>query len=527
MRGQKSRIRPVQSDRPDRDALAAMAGPGGFVLFCERLLIKHPKHGLVLWGLVAAPHQREWVQALAPALSDLAAGKPADDEAVRKFWLEGTKGAAKDTILAAAVLWLAVFSSQPLTIQIAAADADQSDELRKAGKTWLHNNAWLNDRAEIQNWRILGTSNGVEALIVAADVAGSHGARPDMLIVNECSHIEKWEFVENLADNASKVPHGVVIVATNAGFTNTPAFKWRELARTSPRWSYHQFDQPAPWLAADEIEEARIRNSSERFQRLWFGKWSSGNGDAIGEADIEACTVLGGPLVRNVHTRGYRFFAGLDLGISHDHAALVVLGIKSGSGKVTLANCFSWKPPRGGQINLQEVENKVRWVKQVYGIERLFYDGHQAQHMAQRLRTFGVVCEEIIFSAATLNNIAVCLMGAFKTQTLELYDDPELKRDFLRLTIEERPWGHKLTAASDVNGHADRAMATAIALPFVQKWATLHSESGWNPTSMYVGPAHAARLGIVTSGRSWRENDLRMTHPGMPDGYYSRVARER
>jgi hypothetical protein len=186
------------------------------------------------------------------------------------------------------VLWALAFASRPLRIQIGAVDRDQADELHRAAKDILRLNPWLGQRIFASNYALTCDATGAEAEIVAADIAGSHGARPDLLILNELSHVTKWEFIENLADNASKMPNGVLIVATNAGFTGTEAWKWRELARGSERWSFHVFAKPAPWLDPAELAEAERRNSTARYRRLFWGVWSSGAGDALDEADIAA-----------------------------------------------------------------------------------------------------------------------------------------------------------------------------------------------------------------------------------------------
>src|SRR5262249_46356062 len=152
-------------------------------------------------------------------------------------------------------------------------DQAQADELRKAAKGILRLNEWLSDAIQVRSWTLCNERTDARCEIVAADVAGSHGARPDLLVLNELSHIGKEEFAKNLLDNASKVPHGIVLVATNAGYTPSWQFDLREMARTSARWYFSAYTRPAPWLDEAEIDEARRRNSVNRFARLWEGQW--------------------------------------------------------------------------------------------------------------------------------------------------------------------------------------------------------------------------------------------------------------
>src|SRR5262249_15775492 len=157
-------------------------------------------------------------------------------------WWERTKGASKDTDLAVQLLWLLGFSGRSLTIQCGAADADQADELRKAAKQILRLNAWLAAGVTINEMVLLNPRTDSRCEIIPAEGGGSDGARADLVILNELSHIQKREFAENLLDNAAKVPHGVVCIATNAGFNPSWQWDWRERARTSAekgeRWYF-------------------------------------------------------------------------------------------------------------------------------------------------------------------------------------------------------------------------------------------------------------------------------------------------
>src|SRR5262245_39847865 len=76
-----------------------------------------------------ADFQRRDFAALDPAITALACGVT---PACRRFWLERTKGSSKDTDAAALILWLLAFAQRGLTVQVAAADQEQADELRRA-----------------------------------------------------------------------------------------------------------------------------------------------------------------------------------------------------------------------------------------------------------------------------------------------------------------------------------------------------------------------------------------------------------
>jgi hypothetical protein len=470
------------------------------------------------FGACMADFQAKDFRALDPSFIALRdGGRPP----VGRFWLERTKGASKDSDLATLVLWLLAFSKRSLTIQIGAADKDQADEMRKAAKAVLRLNPWLAALVEVQSWSIRNPRTDSAAEIIPADVVGSHGARPDLLILNELSHIAKQEFAANLMDNAAKVPAGVVVIATNAGFDPSWQIQWREAARTSSRWYFSAVSDPAPWLDPAEIDEAERRNSPSRFARLWGGIWVSGGGDALEPADVQAAVRADlGPMVGT--EPGWLFVAGLDLGVKQDRAALCILGkhvghaelaaeqpearqrapvtaalvdlgildaapepepvynTVPGTSRLRLAWIQSWAPGPGGQVDLSAVENAVLAAHNRFNLAAVNYDPHQCALLAQRATAAGVPMVETSFTGSNLDAMASGLLEVFKAREVDLYLDPALVADLGKLRIVERSFGYKLEAPRDATGHADRATALTLAVLGARRFA-------WTPAPTVPG----------------------------------------
>lgn len=450
--------------------------------------------GAVKLGAVLADFQRADFAAMDRGFLALAAGRRPD---VGRFWLERTKGASKDSDLAAMLLWLLAFSPRSLSCQVGAADADQADELRKAAKGILRLNPWLGDHVEVQAGAILNPKTDSRADIIAADVTGSHGARPDLLILNELSHVGKQEFAETLLDNASKVPHGLVCIATNAGFVPSWQWDWRENARTSDRWHFSAFKQAAPWLDQEEIAEAKRRNSPSRFKRLWQGEWVAGSGDALEPEDLEAAITMDGPLTGPV--RGMSFYGGLDLSVSRHHSSLVVVGLTRE--RVRLASVQSWKPGLlgliglggGKKIDLAKVQEAVVATHRKFHLVKLAYDPFQAALLAQNCVKLGVPMEETPFTGSNISHMATVLLERFSSRQIDLYRDEQLLSDLGRLRLVDKGFGgYKLESPqTKASGHGDRATGLVLALRVA---ALFPRYGGWEAGDLRSGGGLARRM---------------------------------
>lgn len=428
--------------------------------------------GPVRFEWVMADFQRETFQQLAKSIQQLRDGGNQNPE-WQRVWIERTKKASKDADLALIVLWLILYPKRPFLIQIAADHSDQTKIVKKRIADIIQHNRWMSDYIELTEWEVRSKqkkADGKTPLAVCefmpTNKEGAHGDTPDLMIINELTHIKDWEYVNVLKANADGVSNGMLMVVTNAGYQGTKALQWRQRADTSPDWITFILDRPAPWHNDKFLRDARLDEKTEsRYNRLWRGEWVSGKGDAISESAIERIFRLTGPSYQP--EPGWWYLMGMDLGIKHDHSAVAVLGVnlQERAIKVPLWKC--WKPnPLIGKVNLQEIREWVAVQSGVWRINSVVYDPAQAELMAQDLER-KVPMREMAFSGGNCNLMAETLIQVLENNRLVCYDDAEgtLRRDFGKLNIEERRYGFKLEATSDEFGHADVATAIIIALP--------------------------------------------------------------
>ena len=443
-----------------------------FLLFIQGLKIPSAT-GPRLFAKCMVDFQMDFFAAVAPSFHAIRDGRDPPD---KRFWLERTKKSSKDSDLAAALLWLMAFPKRPFKCQVVASNSKQARIIEDRAVEILYYNPWLNDYVEIVESSIRNKARHKEVWvrIEATSNAGSaQGQTPDLLVLNELVHVEKWSVMQAHMNNAAGVPRGVIIISTNAGIRGTPADGWRKNALLDKkRWKTFIWNKLAPWISPEDVAEAKKQDPiGMEYARLWEGKWISGVGSALDEETIERRFNLAGPQLRR--EEGWFYFGGLDLGISHDHAGLTVLGSNTLENKVRVVFFKGFKPefPTGNklEVDLDRVEKECFKLYQRYGISWFGYDpAAGGSFMAQRLRSKGVPMVEYTFSSPSNRTVmATTFIQAMRDGKLDCYDDEAgtLRRDFGKFNIEHKPpSGYKLNAVSDEFGHADVGTALVIAL---------------------------------------------------------------
>lgn len=424
-------------------------------------------------GKVIEPWQEADFEATDAGWMRCAGRLPGDTVVIQRAYLERPRGHSKTSDLAVSVTWAMAFATRPIRGYAAAADKDQARLLRDAIARLIRNNPWLAGVLEVQNYCIKNVARSHKGAdsqleILSCDVGSSYGLLPDFIVCDELTH---WagggDLWHSLISSAAKRPACFVQVITNAGSGAGSSWQWdvREAARTDAGWYFSCLDGPhARWITPRVLAEQQRLLPPKVYQRLWLNQWSTG-GDAFDLADVSACINQSGPLT--AREPGYEFVGGLDLGISRDHCALVILGAHRESQRIRLAGVQSWAPPPGGKIDLGVVREAVFQAHKRYALQSVEFDPYQCELMAQDLQRSGVPMHPVAFVGTNLNRMAASLVEAIQSRKIDLYDEPRLIADLTSLNIVPRSYGLKLEAGRDQAGHADRATALAIALPKV------------------------------------------------------------
>ncbi len=405
--------------------------------------------------------QREILSIIAPCLLAVARRQRPP---TRGVWLEAVKGYGKDSLTGLSILWLVVFAPWNVLCQVGADDQGQAGEVKRAIEDWLRANPWLRQRVDVQRWKIINEGTGAECEILTADASGSHGARPNVLVLNEVSHVQSEEYASTLLDNFAKMPDAFCLLCTNAGYTGTWAWRWREIYREAPRWHFRKVTDTPAWQTAADIREAERRNPPARFRRLYRGEWVSPGGDLLSTDQIERAVIHDSPLWRN---DGWATIGaiGVDLGLAGHHSSIVALEGSQRTRKLRVARVVDFKPP----VMLQFVKDAIIRMARQYNSYAVFMDAWQGIRISEELSSLGFTVVAEHQNGAILTKQAGALLQCFQDDVLQLYKGDEggdlLVRDLYRARIVEKSYGHKIEFDEDEYGHGDRLSALLQCLP--------------------------------------------------------------
>ena len=412
-------------------------------------------------------------------------GQSTDKDCISKFYLERSCGNAKTNDLAIICIWILAFATRPVKGYAFAADKDQAQLLQNAMDVIVRLNPWLGEIIQVQKNLVLNIAKahpgrGARLEIFTSDVASSYGILPDFVIADRLTH---WEgdgsLWHSIISSAAKRTNCLLAVSANAGFLDSWQWDVREAARTDESWYFHWLDGPqASWMTEESLAEQRKMLPQIAYSRLWENRWSSSGGDALTPEIINAAFVEGLQPLAGRHPN-YYFVGGVDLGLTRDCAALIVLAVPKDDrvGKIQLVHHKIWTPMLGKKINLLEVERHILAIDARFGLEVIGFDPWQGEDLMQTLEadsgrkrrsqrhfTSEPWARETPPTAVNLRQQATLTIESFDDHRLQFYDCELLRQDLHKLRVEEKSYGMRLVSPRDGTGQGETASAFCLAL---------------------------------------------------------------
>lgn len=459
-----------------------------FLLFLQWVFIDAGGKTVKLWDVIE-PFQLADFKAIMPALR-LAVGLPVDnpESIIRRFWLQRPRSHSKSSDCALIAVFFLIASIRKRTGVIAARDREQAGFIRDAIDLLVRLNPLLALLLEVQNNLIRNRLTGSVVEVISADAMSAYGLLADLIICDEVTHWRNEELWGSLFTAAGKRESCCLICAMNAGANGT----WQEelflKVKEDPAWHCSILPGPiASYISQKTLDEQRRINPPSRFARYWLNQWGASDDQAVNEEDLAAAQTLRGPTDGGeIFRRDFIAVHGLDLGIRKDRSSLATCGVVRGERRIRLCKVQSWRPKRGQDVNLAAVERAVVEAQAEYGGE-VFYDPHQCQFLAQRVRRMGVSMREMAFTNDNCTAMAEALTDVFVDQLIDIWPEHELLKDIRGLRVKDTLRGLRLVGISDAEGHCDSAIALSLCLPAAAAIANRQVYSGGGVTARPAG----------------------------------------
>lgn len=346
-----------------------------------------------------------------------------------------------------------------------------------AGTTKLQADAWreikrvlapvIRDKSEVEHRIEIITGGVLEMWSLESNGAG-RGRKYRRLIVDEAASARNLE-----SDWNENIRPTLTDLRGDAWFAGTPKgldYFWTLWERGQdsghPDWASWQMPTTSnPYIAADEVESARLDMPERAFMQEYLAEFLS-DGGAVFRRVQEAATATA--LDRG--ESGRRYAMGVDWGKHNDFTVIVVFDLDSRA-QVALErfNEIDYTLQRQRLIALNERFRPVTIVA-----ER----NSMGEPLIEQLQRDGLPVQGFLTTNATKQQAVDALALAFERDQITILDDATLVRELLAFTMERTPSGLlRYTAPSGM--HDDCVIALALGWQAVATGTVWYTDSPW------------------------------------------------
>jgi hypothetical protein len=454
--------------------------------------------GEIMGGLIL-PSGETWGSAASPVQLETAHQVLADDPPARRFFVGRPRGYSKTTDTAAMTI-SAVLGGiiQPgERAYFCAADRDQARLAADALAGWARRSD-LVGLVSVEANRVRFPAHDVDIEIMSSDAPSAWGRLGSWFVVDE---LPSWSdtpnsraYWEAISTSWPKNPRTRVIIIGTASSPVHFSHAVHEAALTDPKWCVLDTHDTAPWIDPSEIAGERARLSAGSFARLWENRWTEAEDHLVTAEDLARCAVLDDwPVRRRTNTR---YVIGVDIGVKYDATAIAVCHTETRDGErhVILDDMDVFRPRRGTQVPLADVERRVETLAKRYGGARVYFDPSQGLGMVQSLLARGVRAEEFRFTAPTNDKMTTTLSQLLHDGLISLPTHHEILDELLTVRVVETSQG-LLSIDTRPGLHDD--MTDALGIASMRLLERPESRGG------YAVSAARRMVDIYDTGRSW------------------------
>jgi hypothetical protein len=320
-----------------------------------------------------------------------------------------------------------------------------------------------------------------------------------------CDEMAFWRHEETAANPEHEVldairPAMATLSNTKLVKISTPFRKdgiiWREFLQR------RDLDHLVWQLSTEEMNSAvpkdfldkERRNNEQTFRREYCAEFTDNTLGWIPPEILEPCIQRGRRELPCVSSGTY--VAAIDPAFHHDDFAFAVLH-RSDEGMMTVAYLARWTGTKKVPLNVQPICELIHEVLERYGINTLFGDQYCFAVIKQQLAKLGILYREFAFGTNTRAKIYGNLRQLMVEEKIAFTDDPELRRQFLRLEEIRRPNGNTdfrppgsskddMAIAVALAAYKLSQLETTLRTPFLMPGADLSPSLNLNPNDCYV-----------------------------------------
>lgn len=387
----------------------------------------------------------------------------------------------------------------PRLVGMVASDADQSDIVFRQMRDFVLRRPGLAGRVKIYKTEMVFAVTMTEprtggryvvehrAMALANDTKGLHGLGYSCIIADEFWALG-YDLLEALVIDPTRYGPGTLTVYASYQLPpvmQRPGVPLFDLIRrveaggdSSLVYSYiggrvgpNSAPVVVPWISEAWIaeQERRFAAAPSKFVRMILNQPAPPDGDAliVGE-ELRAAL---DPHVPETPIPGSTYTIGVDLGITRDHTAIVVVRLDA-QARVEVTTTRLYKGTRALPVDLSAVERALLDLAQRYRPQSVRIDAWQAIALVQRLQARGVPAKAVTVEQTKLNRIITLLKHAFAGRHIRVRPseaDLVAQLDGLR-TMEGRSARRDLVTfvpsgtGPSVGEHDDLAVALGLAL---------------------------------------------------------------
>jgi hypothetical protein len=235
----------------------------------------------------------------------------------------------------------------------------------------------------------------------------------------------------------------------------------RAMSGEEPRWYglWLEGDRMRPpWISDEDIEEARRTLPDAVFQRLHMNKWVAASGSVWSREQVLACRD-GALEPQAVGKPRFAHFLAVDLGLTHDRTAAVILHKDFTMGRIVVDAIQVWEGSQAAPVQIAAVEAYIQWALRAFPRLSVVVDPWQMQATVQRLGQYRV--KAVHFTNEYIAKLSSNLHHLISGRLLHFFPHPLLESELIEVVARQTPYGWRIDHAA--NRHDDLVIALGMA----------------------------------------------------------------